>query len=189
MTNPSIDVTRAPQQRFAGTLHAAVSALALGALSTFGDWLWTHYIPDGAIVPGVAHGVIVFLVMACLLAWAGRAWVPTLLVGLPIAGAVIAALFYPLYAVLGYLGALLVTWIAMWLVTALLQRRARGNRESLRRTLVRGGLAALGSGLAFAAIAGIWTNPSPDGPNYLWHFVCWSFAFAPGFAALLVDPR
>ncbi|MEO1370088.1 MAG: hypothetical protein AAFX50_23140, partial [Acidobacteriota bacterium] len=46
--------------------------------------------------------------------------------------------------------------------------------------------AAVGSGLAFWAISDIWTKAQPGGPNYLWHFACWSFAFFPGFAALLL---
>ncbi|MEO1370627.1 MAG: hypothetical protein AAFX50_25875, partial [Acidobacteriota bacterium] len=96
----------------------------LGAVSTFGDWLWTHYIPDGAVVPGILHGVVVFLVIGLFLAsqavraggLPGRA--RQLTWGLPVAGAVIAAAFYPLYGLIdalgysayyGYLVSLLVT--------------------------------------------------------------------------------
>ncbi len=55
------------------------------------------------------------------------------------------------------------------------------------RTLLRGVSAAIGSGLAFWAISGIWTDPAAD-PSYLWRFACWTFAFLPGFLALLLSP-
>jgi hypothetical protein len=51
---------------------------------------------------------------------------------------------------------------------------------------VRGVVAAILSGLAFYAISGIWTRPSPEGPNYVRNFLSWTFAFFPGFAALFM---
>ena len=50
---------------------------------------------------------------------------------------------------IGYLGALIVTWVAMWLALAALQRWARGGTEPLARSLTRGVLAAIGSGLVW----------------------------------------
>lgn len=194
--NPSVD--RIGSEWRDGLLEAVVGALVLGALSAAGDWVWWRFIPDGAVVPGVVHGLIVFLVIAAVLSWSiqrgddgttGAARGRSLLWQLPIVGALLAASFYPLYFVLGYLGALLATWAGMWLVIAALQRRARGSVESRGRTIGRGVLAAVGSGLAFWAISGIWTAPSPDGPNLVTHFASWSFAFFPGFAALLVGHR
>lgn len=172
-------------------LRALVAAVALGALSTFGDWLWTHYIPDGAVVPGVLHGVVIFLALAAVLALGTepgrrRTAARDLLLTLPVLGALIAAAFYPIAMATGYLVGLLVTWVAMWLGTAALQRQALGGVEGLGRALARGALAAAGSGLAFWAISGIWTSPSPDGPDYLHHFLSWTFAFLPGFLALLL---
>jgi len=162
--------------------------LVLAAVSTFGDWLWTHYIPDGAVVPGVIHGAIVFLVIAGVLAWSAgtRRALKILLPSLPAAGIVIAAIFYPLASQVDYLAALIITWMMMWLATATIQRWAGGNSETLSRAMLRGLLAAIASGLAFWAISGIWTKPAPDGPNYLWHFASWAFAFLPGFLALLL---
>ena len=169
-------------------MKSVVAALALGGLSAFGDWLWTHYIPDGAIVPGVVHGVVLFLALAAVLAWASEkatAW-RFLLLSLPPLGLLLAASFYPIAMALGYLPGLLITWIGMWLGLAGLHNRARGNPERFSRALLRGTTAALLSGLAFGVISDIWTQPSPNGPNYLWHFLCWTFAFLPGFLALLV---
>ena len=159
----------------------------LAAVSTFGDWLWTHYIPDGAVVPGVVHGAVIFLILGGVLAWGAGTWraAARLLPTLPLAGVALAAVFYPLARLTGYVGALLVTWVLMWLTTAGLQRWARGGVESAGRTMARGVVAAVGSGLAFWAISGIWTQPSPTGPNYPWHFISWAIAFLPGFLALL----
>ncbi len=174
------------QQLHKQLVAPVVGALALGALSTFGDWLWAHFLRDGAVLPGVIHGVVIFAALACVLAApAGtrRAW-RVLLPSLPFVGLVIAAAFYPIAMAVGYLNGLLVTWVAMWLSLASLQRIARGRREPISRSLMRGGLAAVGSGLAFWAVSGMWTQPSPS-INYLWHFLCWTFAFLPGFCALL----
>lgn len=183
-----MDAIDSPSDLRSGIFHSLVGATVLAAISTFGDWLWTHYIPDGAVVPGVIHGAVIFLILAGVLAWSagtGRA-VRRLVPTFPLVGVVIAAAFYPLAGIFGYVGALLITWVAMWLSTAALQRWAREGRESVARTFLRGALAAIASGLAFWAISGIWTKATPGGPNYLWHFVCWGFAFLPGFLALLV---
>jgi len=49
---------------------------------------------------------------------------------------------------------------------------------------VRGLAAAVLSGAAFYLISGIWTNRAPGAPNYLRHFLSWTFAFFPGFLSL-----
>lgn len=171
-----------------GLRRAAVAALVLGVVSSFGDWLWASFIPDGAVGPGVVHGVVIFLILAVVLGWASGVSGTTrrLLMTLPLAGLLIAAAFYPLALVFEYLGGLLVTWVAMWLALATLFRWARGGGEGLGRALARGGLAASLSGLAFWAISGIWTDPSPEPVSYALRAGYWTFAFFPGFAALLV---
>ncbi len=50
---------------------------------------------------------------------------------------------------------------------------------------MRGALAAVGSGLAFYLISGIWTRFDPKAIDYLYNFGCW--AFLPGFLALLLE--
>ncbi len=170
-------------------LKALICAVVLGVVSTFGDWLWTHFIPDGAVVPGVVHGAVIFFLLAAVLAWASgrsQAW-KILMASLPVLGIVIAAAFYPIAMLTkNYLISLLITWIAMWLGTSWLHNKARGGTERATRAVLRGTTAALFSGLAFGAISGIWTSPSPGGPNYLWHLCAWTFAFFPGFLALLL---
>jgi hypothetical protein len=51
--------------------------------------------------------------------------------------------------------------------------------------LVRSALAAAGAGLAFYAISGIWMPFNPHGWDYARHYVCWTLAYLPAFAALL----
>jgi hypothetical protein len=79
-----------------------------------------------------------------------------------------------------------VLWMALWAAFGLLNGRGLGDpRSSAAAALARGALAAVGSGLAFYAISGIWTRPRPGGPDYVYHFLCWTVAFLPGFIALL----
>jgi len=72
------------------------------------------------------------------------------------------------------------------LSAALVDARLRGRAALSREVLARGLAAALGAGLAFWAVSGIWLHHDPGGPNYPYNFVCWTLAFLPGFAALLV---
>lgn len=162
-------------------------ALTMAAFSTLGDWIWANYLRDGDPVAGVVHGLLIFIILAAAIAAAigTRLAYRRLLPTMPCIGFLLAAVFYPLAYVTGYIAALLVTWILMWLLTAALTRWAAENDETLARAMQRGGAAALFSGLAFWAISGIWTQPSPGGPNYLWHFCAWTIAFLPGFVALL----
>ena len=169
------------------TLGQTVAVAAvLGAASTAGDWIWARWIPDGAVVPGVVHGILLFCLFAVAIGTVrgGRA-TGRLLATLPAAGLLIAAGFYPAARLLGYLGALLAAWAAMWLAVAALDRWARGGDEPAAGALARGVAAALLSGLAFWAVSGMWTAP-PPGPPYGLRFLYWTAAFWPGIAALLL---
>ena len=102
-------------------------------------------------------------------------------------GLLAAASFYALAPLLGY-SAMFVSWMALWIGFAFLDAKLRGAAAA-RETLVRGVLAAIGSGIAFWAISGIWLRPSPGGPRYAYNFACWTLAFLPGFLALLLRGR
>ena len=160
----------------------------MGALSTVGDLIWASYIPDGAVVPGVVHGVIVFVALAVALGrGAGRQDATRyLLLRLPLAGLLIAGLFYPLAYLVGYLPALIVSWVVMWLALAISLGRARRGGEAFPIALARALVAAITSGFAFWAISGIWTEASLQPINVFVRFLQWTFAFLPGFAALLL---
>ncbi len=167
--------------------RSSIAAAILGLASAIGDWIWANYLTDGAIAPAIGHGVIFFALLGGVLAWAAA--VPktrrSRLALLPLVGLVLAGVFYPVAALAGYLGALLITWLGMWLALALLTDWARDIGIPRSSSVVRGLLAGIGSGLAFWAVSGMWTDPAFDG-GYAVRFLYWTVAFLPGFVALLV---
>jgi hypothetical protein len=147
------------------------------------------------MIHGVVHGAVIFAAIGLVLGLAARARQGTrsALVGRAVTaelalGVAISASFYPLYRWVG-LASLFITWMALWLGTARVERWLGAGVRSSGQALARGSIAAVLSGLAFWAVSGIWTEPAPDGPNLVWHLLCWLIAFVPGFAALLVDRR
>jgi hypothetical protein len=167
-------------------LPAVVAALLLGALNTFGDFVWARFIPSHRAVFGLVHGTLLLMAVGLYLGvLRGRPGLGT------VAGATVgllaAASFYALAPLLGY-SAMFVSWMALWIGFAFLDARLRG-RAAPRETLLRGALAAIGSGIAFWAISGIWLRPAPGGPRYAYNFACWTLAFLPGFLALLLRDR
>jgi hypothetical protein len=80
-----------------------------------------------------------------------------------------------------------VMWPAFWVALAFLNGMGLGEPRTGRgEAVARGLVAAVLSGLAFWSISGIWTHHGPGGPNYPYNFACWTFAFLPGFLALLL---
>ena len=77
-------------------------------------------------------------------------------------------------------------WMALWIGFALLDARVLQRLPSPAGAWGRGGIAALGSGIAFYAVSRIWTHHEPGGPNYGYNFLCWTVAFLPGLTALLI---
>jgi hypothetical protein len=168
-------------------LRAALGgALVLAALNTLGDFVWARFVPRHRAVLGLAHGTLLLLALGLYLGLVRRRPLPGALGGAA-AGLLAAASFYALAPLVGY-SAMFVSWMALWMALAFLDGRLRGGAPG-REWLARGLLAAAGSGLAFYAVSGIWTRPAPGGPSYPYHFLCWTIAFLPGFAALLLPPR
>ena len=93
--------------------------------------------------------------------------------------------FYLLRPYIGYT-AIFVLFVALWIALGLLSGRILQQRDSIGEVLVRSALAAAGSGLGFYAISGIWFPFNPHGWDYARHFVSWTIAYLPGFAALLL---
>jgi hypothetical protein len=165
-------------------LKASVGgALLLAALSTLGDLIWARFALRHRAVFGLAHGTLLLLALGLYL---GRHR------GRPAAGALAgagvgllaAASFYALAPLFRY-SAMFASWALLWVGFAVLDARLRGGAPA-REVGLRGLAAAAGSGLAFYAISGIWTRPAPGGPSYAYHFLAWTIAFLPGFAALLL---
>lgn len=171
-----------------GLDRALLGALLIGGLMTFGDWVWMHFdLPHRAIF-GLAHGLTLCCGIGLFLgAPRGRLAKGAIAGGAIGLGA--AAGFYLLAPLLRW-AAMFPMWMALWVAFGVLLWRFLGEPIALmREAVVRGLVAAVISGLAFYAISGIWTEPSPGGPDYLRHFASWTFAFLPGFLALLIEKR
>lgn len=171
-----------------GITSAAAGALIIAALNTFGDFAWARWITSHRAAFGLLHGTLLCLAIGLYLGALRRRAVRGALAGAAI-GLGAAAGYYALAALMGY-AAMFVLWMALWAAFGLLHGRALGEpRSSLGEALARGALTAVGSGLGFYAISGIWTRHAPGPPNYAYHFCCWTVAFLPGFLALLAGPR
>ena len=161
-------------------IHALVGALVLAAISTAGDFVWANWRVRHLAVYGVIHGVVMFAAAGYILgARNGRGTVSAL--GGVFAGVAGAASFYALRPLLGY-SAMFASWILVWVVLGAFLKGAGAKAGA-----ARGVVAALLSGAAFYAVSGMWMPFNPSGPlDYAEHFVRWTIAFLPGFAALLL---
>jgi hypothetical protein len=163
-------------------MTALVGAIVLGALSTLYDFVWAHFEVRHKAIYGLIHGMTLLSAAGVVLAWPARRLVAGLIGG-AVAGLIAAASFYAFYMVFGYLGGILAAWMLLWMLFGALESRLRGVASG-RESLVRGMAAAVLSGIAFYFVSGIWTDHGAP-PNYLRNFASWTFAFFPGFAALL----
>ena len=162
---------------------AIIGAVVTAVVSTIGDYLWANVLPHGIPIYWFAHGAILFVTVGLCLGLPARK---------PLAGAAGGAAiglaatggFYVLRPLIGY-SALFVLFVALWVGLGLLTGRVLERRDTMRVVLVRSVLAAVGSGLGFYAISGIWFPFNPQGWDYAIHFVSWIVAYLPGFAALL----
>lgn len=165
-----------------------IGSVILGATSTLGDLVWAWWIPGHRPLFGLVHGAVLCAVLGLTLAVLVGAPPRRLLraaAGETVVGLVAAGSFYLLLPVVGW-GAMFAAWMVLWLLTAFLVARMAPTPEPVGTTVVRGLVAAILSGLAFWTISGIWLSPPPDGPDYVWNLAAWSFAFLPGFGALLL---
>ena len=162
-------------------LYALIAATALGAVSTLGDYVWESWQLRHRVAYGLVHGAVICLCVGAAIGIREGRGAAGVIVG-PVIGLVAAGSFYLLAPWLRY-GAMFPAWMLFWICFSLFQWRL-GRGRSLASCLARGAAAAVLSGLAFYAISGIWTRPSPGGPDYLRHFLSWTFAFLPGFIAL-----
>jgi hypothetical protein len=166
-------------------LHAIVSAVALGVISTLGDYIWDVMHLRHRMTSGLVHGAVICLCIGAAIGVREGRLGRAVAFG-PIIGVMAAGLFYVLAPWLRY-SAMFPAWMFFWICFALLQSNLRGDRQ-IRLAVARGVAAAILSGAAFYAISGIWTNPSPGGPDYVRHLWSWTVAFLPGFLALFLFP-
>ena len=164
-------------------LTALAGAVVLGVLSTFYDFVWAHFEVRHKAINGLVHGMTLLSVAGLVLAWPQRR-VAAGLAGGATAGlhrrGVVLRVLSPARVPVGDRRRLDAAVAAL--------RRARGVARhapmASGAVLARGLTAALLSGAAFYLVSGMWTDHSAP-PNYLRNFASWTFAFFPGFAALL----
>ena len=162
-------------------LYAIVAAVILGAVMTFGDFVWEALRLRHRVLTGLAHGAAMCLFIGAFVGARERRLMTGLAAG-PVIGLIAAGGFYLLAPWLRY-SAMFPMWCLFWICFALLQDwlSARPRRGE---AVLRGLAAAVLSGLAFWAISGIWTRPNPGGPDYVRNLWSWTVAFLPGFLCL-----
>ena len=160
---------------------AVVAAIVLGVVSTFGDFIWHALSLRHRMGYGLIHGAVICLCVGAFVGLRERRLLAGLAAG-PIIGLLAAGSFYMLAGGLRY-SAMFPAWMLFWICFALLQDQLSPQRRR-GEALVRGIAAALLSGAAFYAISGIWTRPSPGGPDYVRNLWSWTVAFLPGFLCL-----
>jgi hypothetical protein len=162
-------------------VHAALAALALGALSTGGDFIWEALRLRHRVVTGIGHGAVICLAIGLTIGLRAGRPLPGLVIG-PLVGVLAATTFYVLAPALRW-NAMFPAWMLFWMCFALLQAWLSSERR-LSTVLARGLGAAVLSGATFYLVSGMWTNPPRGGPNYAMNLVSWTLAFFPGFGAL-----
>ena len=140
----------------------------VAAAATAGDYLWYTLGVEHNITNGVVHGAVLLTAVGGVLgASAGR-----LVKGLPIgtlAGVGGALAYYAIVAVTGgttYGAAIPAAWVVMWLLLAALEGRwlRAPARRPWSEVSLRGGLAALLGGIAFALVMQtLWGRPPVGG--------------------------
>ena len=181
-------------------MKIGVGILGVALVATLGDYTRYALHVRHSIATGIIHGaVLLTAVGAALGLHAGR-----VLRGLPIgalSGIGGALTYYLLVALVDrrtYGSAIAVSWVAMWLLVALLEGRwlRALQRRPWGETAMRGALAALLSGIAFFLMLNtLWGRPPATGKNYFVQFAAWVIAWAPGLLALTLgrsprpDPR
>jgi hypothetical protein len=151
-------------------------------VATLGDYLWFENNVRHTAIHGVLHGAALLLSVGLVLGHQTGKWTQGAIGGV-LAGVAGALAFYAVVGVTGYLGALIAAWVFMWIILAAIGAWLRSQLAQVGTWIVPGVVAAVGSGVTFYLVSGIWTD-HPESRNYLWHLVAWTIAWAPGILAL-----
>jgi hypothetical protein len=170
-------------------MKIGVGILGVALVATLGDYTWSTLNVRHSVTTGIIHGAVLLTAVGAVLGLdAGR-----VLKGLPIgalSGIGGALIYYLLVALVDrrtYGMAIPASWVAMWLLLALLDGRwlRAPQRPPWREIAMRGVLAAVLSGIAFFLVLNtLWGHPSATGRNYFLQFAAWVVAWAPGLLAL-----
>lgn len=164
--------------------EALVGALVTAAVSTLGDYLWKNALPHGQTIYWFAHAIVLFATIGVCLGWPSRKPLAGALGAIAI-GCMATAGFSFLQPLMGY-SAMFLLFVLLWVGLGVLTGRVLQRRDDMKAILVRSALAAVGSGLGFYMISGIWMPFNPHGWDYAKHFAYWTLAYLPAFAALLL---
>jgi len=167
-----------------GLLSTAVGAMVIALVSTLGDFVWATWIPRHRPVYGLTHGTLLFLAVGLFLGVLSRRPASGVAIGAAL-GFLAAGSFYVLAPLAGY-SVMFLSWFGIWIALGFAYAWLSGGQSSTRAVVLRGLAAATASGLAFYLVSGIWMPFDPTGWDYAWHFCAWTFAYFPGFAALLM---
>ena len=159
-------------------------AVFVALIATLGDYIWFEFGVRHTALNGVIHGAALLLAVGLVIGQQRGEMIRGAVGGI-LAGVAGALAFYAVARSLGYLGALVAAWVFMWIVLAAVSAWVRKGLPNLGEWMVPGLIAAIGSGIAFYLVSGIWTDPMRGGArNYLWHLAAWTIAWAPGITAL-----
>jgi hypothetical protein len=170
-------------------MRIVVGILGVALVATLADYTWYTLHVRHSIITGIIHGVVLLTAVGAVLGWdAGR-----VVRGLPIgalAGVGGALTYYLLVALVDrrtYGSAIPASWVALWLILAVLDGRwlRAPERRPWKEIAIRGTLAAVLGGVAFFMVMNtLWGRPPAGGRNYLVQFAAWAIAWAPGLLAL-----
>ena len=168
--------------------------LIVAAVATTGDYLWYTLGVRHNITNGVIHGALLLTAVGGVLGAASGHLVKGLPIG-TLAGVGGALAYYAIIATFGggtYGAAIPAAWVILWLLLAAFDGRwlRAPAVRSWREIAIRGALAALVGGIAFALVMQtLWGRPPAGGRNYLLQFATWAVAWAPGILALTFERR
>jgi hypothetical protein len=177
-------------------MKIGLGILGVALVATLADYTWYTVGVRHTITTGIIHGAVLLTAVGAVLGLdAGR-----VVRGLPIgmlSGVGGALIYYLLIALVDrrtYGAAIPLSWVAMWLLVALLDGRwlRAPNRRPWGEIAVRGVLAAILGGAAFYLVMNtLWGRPPATGRNYFMQFAAWVVAWAPGLLALTLgrSPR
>ena len=168
-------------------IRILIGALLIAGVSTLGDFIWAGLHLRHRPLYGLTHGTLLFLCIGVYLGVLAKQPYLGALAG-AITGLLAAGSFYVLAPIAGY-SVMFVVWAFVWLALAVLAGRILRKEKPLRwkEVVVRGIAAAIGSGIAFYSISGIWRPFNPEGWDYAILFLSWTVAYLPGFSALMFE--
>ena len=170
-------------------MRIVVGTLGVALVATLADYTWYTLQVRHSMTTGIFHGAVLLTAVGAVLGLdAGR-----VMKGLPIgalAGVGGALTYYLLVELVDrrtYGSAIPASWVALWLIVAVLDGRwlRAPERRPWRVIAIRGVLAAVLSGVAFFLVMNtLWGRPPATGRNYAVQFAAWVVAWAPGLLAL-----